>query len=289
MLLPVAAVTGCGETAEQAASDGGLPDAGDQLCGVDANNDRQGAVELVPGEAVSEFICTRNDVDWYRFILPPGQPILEVRLSNQVELTPVTYRYALLDAAGRQVPGVEGQDPRRGRGRVQLADRHHVPVAGVYYLVVRDENGVEVDRFNPYTLSISLAPDPDPFEPAERPEERADAILLGAGAQGRFLSHGGDVDWFAIEARAGELLRVLLRTAERAEIRPRYRLFTADGTTPFAGARVEPPEGEPGGGWRTERVHAVPAAGRILIEVADEESLRGDLDAGYALEASTLP
>lgn len=289
LLLLLLAFPGCGQPAEETAADGGLPDGGSQLCRVDANNGRDTAVQLTPGEPVSEFICTRSDTDWYRFELPPGRPILEVWLANQVEHTPVTYRYAVFDAAGQPVPGVEGQDPGRGKGRVQLAGRHRLPRADVYFLVVRDENGLEVDRLNPYTLSIATSPDPDPDEPAERAEVQADAVDLAQGARVRFLSHGGDADWFSLETSPGELLRVSLRVAAAARIRPRYRLFAEGVEGSFGGSRVAAVAGDPDT-WRTERVHALPAAaGRILIEVADETAEGSDLDEGYVIEASSLP
>ncbi|MBN2498575.1 MAG: hypothetical protein JXR96_28550 [Deltaproteobacteria bacterium] len=235
--LLLAAAMGCSGTGS--GGDGGLDgqDAGPGVC-IRDNSERRPATPAewqltVGGEPLSDFICPRNDYDYYWFNLSSSTgTILELELANNVALSPVDYCYAIYFVDAQQQERLVGSlcDHDGTNGVTDLVGRHYINTAGNYFVDVYDEGTDDEDANNGYAISINMTDDPDANEINNSPPT-ATAISDGQSIRG-YISYLGDQDWFRVEAGAGdEILRLDLTSREAGPVDLRYEVFESDGTT----------------------------------------------------------
>lgn len=154
------------------------------------------------GTPQTGYVACRGDEDWYSIDIPDGQ-LLSIQLTSPVATYEPTVR--VYDAAGELI--VEEINPS---GSVQATDinRYEVlPGAGMYSIVVSDDDNENADPNVPYTLTVTLVTDTDPNEPNNHPDEATplsgSAVPCGANFGSALSTTGtigspGDDDWFVL-------------------------------------------------------------------------------------------
>lgn len=168
--------------------------------GNEPNEGPETSTLLASGDDVTAWIACSGDVDVYRLEVPEGN-LLHLRLTSAIAGWEPTLE--LLDTHGSVVVFEENLS---GSVEPTEIDRYEVlPGAGTYYVVVRDDDGVDADPDVAYQLSVDFVVDSDPNEPNNHPDE-ATALAGSAqdcGAGSTFTATGtigspGDDDWFVL-------------------------------------------------------------------------------------------
>ena len=273
------AVAACGSTAEPVMD---MPTFG--VCDQDDSLGPDTALMLAVDGPTTGFICPENDQDWYAFEVGAGDGLvtvaLEVGTGGIRSPVDATYSIVRADAVDEAVATPDGEEVGPG---VALLDTHCIG-AGSYLVSVRDSGDDADDLRNPYSLSISTAPEPDGAEPNDA---LADATTLPVGAEpiSGFISCVGDVDLFTFTV-PGDTQRARLRLRTPGDAMPEgecesclgfipaLRLFEADGTTLVReafGSRAESQATEP---TIIEQLEP----GTYVVEVASSDDRSSDPD-----------
>jgi hypothetical protein len=215
-LLPLALLAACPPIEEPPPDD--PPPTGQ--CVVEANAPLQRGMDsaepLALDTVVEGTLCPQRDNDGYRVTVAAPESVLVVTLSMTTNITPVEPVYSIfLDDGSDAPPAIgTGVDPlATSQGHItNFTAFHRVELAGDYVIVVADKEGFD-DRFdntNPYSLTVSVVPDPDVNEPNNTP---AQASPLAAGTTEGLIATLGDDDWYAIEAPGNAQIIDLVITA----------------------------------------------------------------------------
>jgi len=112
-------------------------------------------------------------------------------------------KYRIIDADGGLL--VEDVNEAGKRQDTDLEYQQSLASAGTYYVVVSDNDGVDSDRENDYTLELEFQEDPDLNEDNDHPSRATDLSSMACSRywtgwvdiQG-YLASSGDVDWYRI-------------------------------------------------------------------------------------------
>ncbi len=318
-LIPVVALAVALATAgADCGGPGDDPDAGDaapeRTCQHDGYNGPESAGDLAPGAVGNErtasgWVCPIEDRDWYRLSVPEGDHILNVTLAIRGPLSPVQPTYAVYEcdeacvadppadgtpaccaARVAPLPAEVGQAADTGRP-LQVT---HCIGPGDYYIVVRDQNDDNQDGNNPrgeYALTVSTAPDPDPAEPNDRPEDAVGLTSSGSRiwtASGQ-ISCRGDQDWYVLDASTGilvgetDLLQVHL-TAPVAGYQPQYRVIGPDDVVIATATN----EASPAEATDLTGLYWLASGGRYYVVVEDDDGGQADPGATYQLSVTLV-
>lgn len=162
------------------------------------NND---AATASTSTSSAAYISYRGDEDWYRVDLP-------IRGLVTVELTMepggIEPAFDIVDSAGELLAtGANAAGQREATALYHVAS---VGQSGAFYVIVRDDNGLDFDATTPYSLTLTIGQDPDQNEPNN---VAAQATSLGSATCGGsfgapltqqgYLGSTGDADWYKVE------------------------------------------------------------------------------------------
>jgi len=164
------------------------------------NDSLEDATE-VTGDEVTGYISYRGDEDWFR-IESPALGLLDLRLTMDVGGIEPAYRVVTADEELLVADANEA-------GTTQATDLSVLQAlgdGGTYYVVVSDDDGLDVDGNTPYTLSLAAQTDPDENEVNDHPDDATGLTGQNCGAnwsaysveQG-YLASAGDTDWYRID------------------------------------------------------------------------------------------
>jgi hypothetical protein len=216
----------------------------EQECELDLNFDTTGAEALVEG-AGSGVLCPAFDQDFFAFEVTTPGTIATIGLSMATPLTRVNPAYRIVrdngSPEGAPTP-FSGQDPDKSAGEAtDFTAAHRIDEPGTYYVLVFDQQFVEdsFDIANPYSLTVSLAPDPDLNE-ANNDPTTATPLTPGTAITGQ-IATTGDEDWYAVSVPAGaKILDLTFEAAVDSGVVHEIQVVAADAQTAIvAGIAVE--------------------------------------------------
>ncbi len=216
-------------------------------------NDRIGdATPIAATGSVGGAIAVQNDGDWYTFgVKNHGE--LQVRIGNVAPELDLVFR--IYDA---EFAWTHGWFSPLAKGGETLATAD-LPVAGQYYLEVRDGNN-DAASSTQYFLETIFTPAPDTQEPNN---SIGRATPLGANAMVRAnILPKGDHDWYAIDVDHHGALTVAIDEAA-SDLDMNFRVH--NGNMEWTDGWFAPLAA---GGAVTATVD-LPAAGRYYLDVTD--------------------
>ncbi len=172
----------------------GLPDPDSN----EPNDDETAASDLSGSQ--DAYISYRGDQDWYA-VDAPERGLLDIRLTMPIGAIEPAFR--VIDLAGETM--ITQSNPSGTVEATELTRIQPVEDAGIYYVVVEDDDNVEYDTEVPYTLQVAVANDPDLNEPNDHPTEATEIpaqMCVGSwsnweNAEG-YLASSGDIDWYHV-------------------------------------------------------------------------------------------
>ena len=171
------------------------------------NDEHMGAVQLSNGVGSQAYIATRYDVDWYKIEASEGQMLRITLTMDGNDVDPSIYGYTL---SGMETNAVSkwSWDDSNGTDGVSL-DSGQITASedNIYYFRISDDDS----EFSsvPYIITIEVTNNPDSNEPGNDEYTGAAQLSNGTGKQA-YIATRWDVDWFKIEAYAGQMLRITL-------------------------------------------------------------------------------
>lgn len=164
-------------------------------------NDTQDDATEVTGDEVEGYISYRGDEDWYR-IESPALGLLDLRLTMAAGGIEPAYRIVTADDEVL----VAGVNPSGTTQATDLSVLQALGESGTYYVVISDDDGLDVDGGTPYTLELSAQTDPDGNEVNDHPDDATGLTGRSCGGiwstysveQG-YLASAGDTDWYSID------------------------------------------------------------------------------------------
>jgi hypothetical protein len=226
------------------------------------------ATVLPLGAVLRANILPLGDGDNYR-ISAQRQGELTVEFSETPANLNMAFR--VLDAGGSQIWGWQGA-ANAGELYSGWAD---LKTPGDYIVQVRDGSS-NARSPDPYTVSVRLAPTPDPDEPNDT-VDTATRLILGQGVSASILPRG-DADFYAIDTPLQGQLNVEF-LASPSDLNMAFRVLDAGGNQVW-GWQGAANAGEPYSGWADLKT-----PGTYLIEVRDGSSNARSAD-GYDLVAT---
>ncbi len=248
---------------------------------IDDHSEPATAVPLSLGErfATETWICPPTDVDWFRFSVPPGQPLVTIQVGFPLGATSaVELAYDVFAESDTTMPITGARDDRPGDNRSALERTHSLdPAGGTYLLQVRDVGNDEQDAINTYGVTITTAADPDPAEP----NNTCATATPYTGAASGAIGAAGDRDAFTVEIPAGvQILEARLTTAGADVVDPKVSLFAPDGR--FLNS-AEDPFGDDGPSEVVLRHGLVSSGGRYCVIVEDDDGQDASTTGRYTL------
>ncbi|MBW2732231.1 MAG: hypothetical protein JRH20_07535 [Deltaproteobacteria bacterium] len=245
--------------------------------GVDPSTDVDSAVALTEGQVYEDYLCPRNDKDFYKVVLAPDKSLLHIELRHRAAVTAVDLTYRILkrengqDVAVTSAPEVDGNQ----------IDAYHFLAPGTYYILVEDQGNDDADGKNTYEITFSSEADKDTNE-SNNTEAEAKALT---GTTTGYISFKDDKDYFKVDAGANDLLRVRLTNENTTPVDLEYRILKPGGEEIAHygiddGTRVKAV---------LERVHHLPGAGTYYVVVTDTKGDESDLNVPYTLEITKVP
>ena len=204
-------------------------------CELDLNFDTTGA-EVLGADVATGVLCPAFDQDLFAFeVLEPGT-IATIHVSMSTPVTAVNPAYRIVkdngSAEGAPTP-FAGEDPSKSAGEAtDFTVSHRLEEAGRYYVLIFDSRFVDdgFDISNPYSLSVTLTPDPDGNEDNNTPAT-ATRLTNGTAVTGQIATTNDD-DWFVVSVPAGaKLADVQLSAATDTGIHHEVVVFADDGQT----------------------------------------------------------
>lgn len=235
--------------------------------------------DLPVGTSQNEFVFPEGDVDSFSFMAAEGD-ILDILVQNQVPRSVVSLRATLFGPDGSAVAaGQNGLPPSQPqRFSIQYSTRE----TGVYRLDVFDVGNDDEDDRNPFTVTVNILPQDDPFEPNDAPEEASPLTLPTVVTGGRIASDG-DEDWYSFNIADGGVLRIIPSGAgTEATIRFAWALFRADDPDMPLAFSIEGSNGS----WPEERRAVGLDGGTYLLQVRRASGDTSNPAAVYTLDLS---
>ncbi|MBI5525776.1 MAG: hypothetical protein HY897_05535 [Deltaproteobacteria bacterium] len=172
----------------------------------DGNEPNDGEADYVPvpagGAAFTGFVACKGDEDWYAADLP-GRKLINIGLDAGAGR--VAFAVKVVSASGETLAAVSKEgtaaDPTSIRRRVAAV------AAGVYYIVVSDNDGADADPGLAYQLSVGIEDDLDANEPNDHPGTAAplSGATVACGDEwsawmemNGTVGAAGDADWFRL-------------------------------------------------------------------------------------------
>ncbi|AKU92114.1 hypothetical protein [Vulgatibacter incomptus] len=278
LLLALAACDGGKEPAGGNEDPGTGGSDGRIRCTIGASRDPASALPIELGESTKGHVCPRRDSDWFRFVVPPGQPLVTVELGySEGARSPVSLAYELYLADEPTKPVASGANSDAADRRSSLHKRHYLGLAGGTYVVrIHDAADVAEDAANAWSLRITAEADPDLNEPNE---SCAQATRLSGSAKGA-ISFEGDRDAFVFPVAASQIVTVRLRS-EATQVALKATLYDAQGRA--LSTRSNPRRGTAN---EISMRRAVPGAGEVCVVVEDLDGKVADPAVLYSLEAT---
>ena len=272
-LLGPLLVTACSESSSSSA-DAGVIDAGSE--GPEDACSEAAPCVLQLGEAQSEFIYPQGDADPFTFDVARSGQIINLVVSNDTTLSPVTYEVVLFGPDGIALENRRGVTSQVQRIEFQRAAQ----VAGTHRIVIRDVGNDGFDRRNAYQVQVALLDETDTNEPNDAAGSPT-ALTEGLIASGT-IGTLGDEDWFRISVPQNQLVEIQMTVAGDSPVTLTWTLYDPTGTRPIASST------EPAGAWPVQ-VRAVGSpGGDYLIVVRDDDGEQADLDRVYGIRARVL-
>ncbi|MGF1465130.1 MAG: hypothetical protein ACFCGT_03265 [Sandaracinaceae bacterium] len=252
---------------------------GDPTCMRDDQGEPAGALPLEEGMAAG-FLCPLEDKDWYRLTVGPADRLVNISLSVATMRSPVEPTYTIWTANGDE-PGeaVAGPEPSAVGGPL---DDVHCLSPGEHLIVVRDQNEDAQDLRNPYTLTVSTAPEPDGLEPNDE-AIAATPLPLGMEAEG-YVGCRGDEDWYVVDVPADNVLRLRLES-EVATYEPTVRLYNASGEQVLSQTNLRGMT-DP---TFIDLFRVLPTGGLWYVVVSDDNDQEADFEVPYRVLVEAVP
>lgn len=261
--------------------DGGQGGSGGQdgrtRCVVGENRDPASASELELGEGLSGFTCPRRDVDWFRFVVPQGQPLVTMEVGySEGALSRVSLAYEIYREGDLETPVASAADADVSDHRSMLRRRHFLGADGGAFLVrIRDSADVAEDDKNAWSIRVTAEADPDPNEPNDTCANATALEELGGGA----ISYEADADAFSFDVGASQVVEVRARSAA-TKVALKISLYDADGT--FLDTRSDPLRGAANDVLLRR---GVSTSGKVCVVVQDVDGTAADPAVPYTIEA----
>lgn len=167
------------------------------------NNTEDTASSLGSGGTASGYISYRGDEDRYK-IESPENGIVKVEL--EMPAGGIEPAFTIVDAKGATLITRANESGKR-----EATDLEHdqaLRYAGECYVVVHDNDKLDADLENEYTLKLTVEPDPDTHEFNNNPETATDlgsfavgASWGGPGPMTGYIGSSGDVDWYKMSTQ----------------------------------------------------------------------------------------
>lgn len=293
LMIAACAMTGCPPPAE----DGTEPPPEDQECELDLNFDTAGAEALTAAGASATgtgVLCPAFDQDLFAFEVTEPGTIVSIAVTMSTPLTRVNPAYRIVKdngtPEGAPTP-FSGSDPAKSAGEAtDFAAAHRLDEAGRYYVLIADAAFVDdaFDIANPYTVTVTLGPDPDANE-ANNDELTATPLSSATATTGQ-IATTGDEDWYAVTVPAGaKILDLTLESDPASPITHDVQVFAADAQTSVIGGLAS--DDGPVVGRSSLRLRSRVAGGAVtFIRVKDSTSSQASLDAtaAYTLTATII-
>jgi len=246
-------------------------------CVVGDNRDPASAADLELGTGVTGHTCPRLDVDWFRFVVPQGQPLVTVEVGySEGAISRVTLAYEIYREGDLESPVASAADSDVGDRRSMLRRRHFLGVDGGTFLVrIRDSANDADDTKNAWSIRITAEADPDPNEPNETCASATPLTELGGGA----ISYEADADAFSFDVGASQVVEVRARS-EATKVALKLSLYDADGT--FLDTRADPLRGAANDVLLRR---GVSTSGKVCVVVQDVDGMAADPTVPYTIEA----
>ncbi len=253
---------------------------GKARCVVGVNRTADAALEVGLDEIVSGHVCPRRDVDWLRFEVPAGLPLVTVEVGfAEGAISPVALAYEIFRAPELGKPVASATDADTGDNRSSLKRRHYLGAeAGSYLIRIHDAADVNEDLRNAWRFQVSAEADPDRNEPNE---SCAEATELEGAMEGA-ISFEGDRDAFAFDVGASQIVEVHARSA-KSQVALKLSLYDATGR--LLDERSDPRRGQ---GSDVSLRRGIESAGRVCVVVEDVDGDVADPVAPYIIEATLL-
>lgn len=185
------------------------------------------AAKLPMEKPVEGYIEFHNDEDWFKFEGKKNS-IVDITLTNApATSSPVKYTMEMWGSGNnKRIWRMRGGDG--SKGTTVLKTRRYISEDGDYFLNIRDWNGDNYERKNPYKLTIKQVPVTDKNEPnnganIDTSRRLATPIESGKTAEG-LIGYQEDEDWYKIRIEKGKLLKIELTNAPATSSTVSYTL-----------------------------------------------------------------
>jgi len=194
---------------------------------VDITIPRVGVIES--GIVQEGYIQESGETDWYKFSALAGE-MVEVTLQQHV--SPVDPEVALYQSGSTTALWSEsdrdGQDAPTELNSGNLL----IEADGDYYVRVKDYGDNDTSAVTPYLLTVSVMNNPDLAEPVNNERDGAIELTSGSPRQGH-IATVNDVDWYKIDAYAGQAVRVEASLPQNNELGLKVEIYEQYSTSRF--------------------------------------------------------
>lgn len=252
----------------------------DDECALDLNFDTSGSATVVPGTPATGVLCPAFDRDFFAVDVADDGTILQVTLSMATAITAVTPAFKIVkdDGSLEGLPTpLAGENPSAAQGLVNYTIAHRIETAGRYFIVVQDQLFVEggFDIINPFTLAVTLLPDPDGNEPNNTDDIATPQVPGTFTGQ---IATTADEDWYVVDVPAGaQIVDVTVTAPADSDVAHVASLFAADGLTEVLAQRLVP--GLTAGTVEARLRARVAGGARTFLVVRDATGELSQLDA----------
>jgi hypothetical protein len=248
-------------------------------CAADPDYNLATAIALTSGKAVTGQICPKGDLDFYTITVPAGSNLITVSAGYGVNATNVQLLVQLLNADGMTRVDNESliADSMPDDLKSQLDTTFKVPQPGTYVIMLRDYNNAQVDLKHTYSLTATVATDPDTHEP----DDTMGAAKAGTGVG--WFAYQNDVDYYDVTTTAAQpLVQFNLNVPMSSTLAAIYQLVDSSGNMLFEGTV---PPGAP-----LTSLHYVGAPGTYYVILTPQPGKAPDYAAadGYTIQLNPL-
>jgi len=195
--------------------------------GKNIDGHRSLATKLPMEKVVEGYIEFHNDEDWFKF-QGKKNSIVDITLTNApATSSPVKYTMEMWGSKSNKriwrMRGVDGS-----KGTTVLKSRRYISEDGDYFLNIRDWNGDNYERKNPYKLTVKKVDVSDKNEPnnganTDTSRSLATPIESDKSVEG-LIGYQEDEDWYKIRIQKGKLLKIELTNAPATSSTVSYTL-----------------------------------------------------------------
>ncbi|HWV37227.1 MAG TPA: hypothetical protein VN033_02005 [Vulgatibacter sp.] len=245
-------------------------------CTIGENREPSSAADLELGESRSGHTCPRRDVDWFRFVVPQGQPLVTMEVGySEGAISSVSLAYEIYREGDLETPVASAADADTSDRRSILRRRHFLGAEGGTFLVrIRDSADAADDARNAWTIQVTAEAEPDPNEPNDSCANATELDESGGGA----ISYEADTDAFSFDVEASQVVEVRARS-EATKVALQVSLYDAEGR--FLDTRSDPLRGAANDVLLRR---AVSTSGKVCVVVEDVDGTAADPEVPYTIE-----